>query len=102
MARSFVTEAVNITADEALESGVIEIVAADVPALLVSLHGRTIQLNGDLTVLETAGATVIERSMSARQKLLKVLANPNLAYILMTNSVLSRSGRFCKSEKLMR
>ena len=83
VARSFVTEAVNLTAAEALEQGVIEIIAPNLPALLDSLQGRQVKLDGKDLVLDTAGADVIEKKMSTRQKLLKALANPNLAYILM-------------------
>jgi len=83
VARSFVTEALNLTAAEALEQGVIEIIAANVPALLDSLQGRSVMVDGEMMVLETAEAGIVEHDMSPRQKLLKVLVNPNLAYILM-------------------
>ncbi len=83
VARSFVTEALNLTAAEALEQGIIEIIASNVPALLDSLQGRTVMVDGEETVLETTGADIVEKDMSPRQKFLKVLANPNLAYILM-------------------
>jgi membrane-bound serine protease (ClpP class) len=83
VARAFVTEAINLTAAEAKEAGVIEILAADLPALLDSLQGRAVDLESESTVLETAGAEVVVKEMSSRQRLLKALANPNLAYILM-------------------
>jgi membrane-bound serine protease (ClpP class) len=83
MARSFVTKAVNLTAAEALEEGIIEIIAPDIPALLDSLQGRSVTLDGESVVLQTAGADISERNLSPRQKVLKALANPNLAYILM-------------------
>ncbi len=40
-------------------------------------------VDGEVTVLETAEADIIQRDLSSRQKFLKALANPNLAYILM-------------------
>lgn len=83
VARSFVTEALNLTASEALEQGVIEIIASGLPALLDSLQGRSVTVDGETMVLETADADIVERNMSSRQKFLKALANPNLAYILM-------------------
>jgi len=83
IARSFVTEALNLTAAEALEKGVIEIIATNLSALLDSLQGRSVILDGEEIVLETAGAAFVQRKMSSRQKVLKALANPNLAYILM-------------------
>jgi len=83
IARSFVMEAVNLTAAEALEKGVIEIIAPHLPALLDSLQGRSVMVAGEVKVLETAEAEIIQQDMSSRQKFLKTLANPNLAYILM-------------------
>lgn len=82
-ARAFVTRATNLTADEALARNVIDLVAASVPALLDSLQGRTVTAAGREVVLQTADAVIEVREMSARQRFLKALADPNLAYILM-------------------
>ncbi|MBU8871161.1 MAG: nodulation protein NfeD [Gemmatimonadales bacterium] len=83
MARSFVEQAVNLTAAEALEHSVIDIIAPNLPALLDSLQGRTVHIQEKPRTLETAGARLIEHQLSPRQKFLKRLADPNLAYILM-------------------
>jgi membrane-bound serine protease (ClpP class) len=83
VARAFVTEALNLTADEALAEGVIEIIALNLAALTDSLEGRTVTVAGVEVVLELAGSTVTDHDPSPRQKFLKRLADPNLAYILM-------------------
>ena len=83
IARAFVEEALNLTAAEAHEAGIIEFMVSDVSALLDSLQGRVVQIRGEDRTLETADARVIEHEMSARQKFLKQLADPNVAYILM-------------------
>ena len=75
-ARLFVTEALNLTADEALAKGVIDLIAADVPALLDSLRSRG-------TVPSDEPVELVEVEPGLRQRLLKVLADPNVAYILM-------------------
>jgi membrane-bound serine protease (ClpP class) len=78
-----VREAVNLTAEDALEIGVIEIVATDVEDLLEQLDGRTVKLDtGELT-LATEGLIVDRREPDWRSDLLSVIANPNVAYILM-------------------
>lgn len=82
-ARRFVTEALNLTAREALAAGVIDLVAADLPALLDSLRGRIIVADGDTVFVPDEPLTAVTRDLSTRQKLLKALADPNLAYILM-------------------
>ncbi len=81
-----VREAVSLTADEALEQGVIEFVAADVPALLEAIDGYT-TVPKDLT-LQTAGVPVHEVDMGWAQGFLHLLANPNIAYVLMTLGIL--------------
>jgi membrane-bound serine protease (ClpP class) len=83
LARRMVTEAVNLTADEARAEGLIDVVAPTLPALLDSLQGRRVQVGTDEIELQLSGAELVERPMGMRQRLLKSLANPNLAYILM-------------------
>lgn len=83
LARSFVTEAANVTAEEALGRGLIDFLAADLPALLDSLGGRQVRMGQRLVTLDEGPATVVHKDMGPRQKLLKALANPNVAYVLM-------------------
>ena len=83
VARAFVETAVNVTAAEAVEQDIIDLVADDVGALLEQVHGMTVTVDGKEQVLDTADATVVEFDMSPRQKLLKRLADPNVAYVLM-------------------
>ncbi len=83
LARRFVTEALNLTATEAREAGMIDVVAPTTAALLDSLDGRTVTLSAGERTLALAGAQVEERPMGTRRSLLKLLANPNVAYILM-------------------
>jgi len=83
VARAFVTEARNLTAEEALAQGIIEVIAPHLAALTDSLEGRTVTVAGQDVVLELTDCTVIDHDLSPRQKFLKRLADPNLAYILM-------------------
>ena len=83
LARAFVEEARNVTAEEALAEGVIEYVSPDVHELLKTLDGTTVEVAGHEHTFATADAEIVERDMSARQKLLRRLADPNVAYILM-------------------
>ena len=82
LVRSFVEKALNITAEEAYAQGVIEILAPTVAALLDSLDGRQVMVDGEETILATAEATLAVQPMSPRLKFLKHLVNPNLAYLL--------------------
>jgi membrane-bound serine protease (ClpP class) len=78
-----VREAVSLPADEALELKVVDLVAADLDDLLRQLDGRVVKMNGQTVTLDTANA-VIERVMPDwRSRLLAVIGDPGIAYILM-------------------
>ncbi len=79
-----VREASSLSAEEALKQGIIEIIAADVPELLRQLDGRVLQMDdGRKLKLATQGMTVVAISPDWRQKILSVLTNPAVAYILL-------------------
>ncbi len=82
-AEDSVTEAASITAGEALQRGVIDLIAGDVPALLKALDGREVALSDGKTVLATLGLTVDRVEMDWRTSLLAVLTNPLVAYGLL-------------------
>ena len=79
-----VERSVSITADEAVEIGVVDLKAHNRADLLEKLDGREIKRGSGLTfTLQTKGARVVELDESARDRILRTLANPNIAYILM-------------------
>ncbi len=82
-AEDAVRKSVSITETEALKLGVIDLVAKDVTALLTEIDGRKVTTVTGEHVLNTAGAKVVEREMSVRNKILDLISNPNVAYILM-------------------
>lgn len=82
-AEKAVREAVNITAEEALELGVIDLIAEDRTDLMEKLHGRTLEVSGAELTLDTRGAEVTEVEMGLRHRVLNAISNPNVAYILM-------------------
>jgi membrane-bound serine protease (ClpP class) len=85
LAEEAVLESRSFTADEALEAGLIDILAANVPDLLEELDGREVAREGrDVVILQTAEARVETLEMSGFQKFLSTIAHPNIAYILMT------------------
>jgi len=82
VAASFVTNAVSITATDALDDGVIEYVAPSVMDLLGQLDGAKVRLgNGQEVTLHTAGAQLQPESMGAFVGFLHSLLDPNLAFI---------------------
>lgn len=71
------------TAEEALGLKVIDLIAESQTALLAQLDGRRVTVGDAKWTLATKDAVVTLKVMTARQQLLQVLANPNIAYILM-------------------
>ncbi len=83
LAEQGVTEARSWTASEALEDGLIDLIADDATAFLEALDGRTVRrIDGEEVVLSTRGATVIETDLTLRDRALSVIANPSLAILL--------------------
>jgi membrane-bound serine protease (ClpP class) len=87
-AESAVRDAVNITADEALSIGVIDVEAPDLETLLQEINGRTVQLESGPFVLNTAGATTDDLDMSFIEEFLQLLADPTIAYLLISLGLL--------------
>lgn len=82
-AEAAVREAVNLTASEALEQNVIDLMANSVGDLLEQVHGHTVKMDTGKRVLNTQNLQVIEVKPDWRSQLLSVITNPNIAYILM-------------------
>jgi membrane-bound serine protease (ClpP class) len=85
-AEKAVRESVSLTAEEALEQGVIEFVASDLPSLLEAIDGYVTEPKG--LTLHTAGAPVEEVQMGWIARFLHAIANPDIAYILLTVGIL--------------
>jgi membrane-bound serine protease (ClpP class) len=87
LAEEMVRDATNVTAAEALEEGLIDIVAADTEDLLEQLDGFKVQ-GPKATTLDTAGLTVDERDMPIQYEALQIIVNPNVAFLLILAGVI--------------
>jgi membrane-bound serine protease (ClpP class) len=82
-----VRESVNVSAEEALQLKVVDLVAPDLQTLLRDIDGREVQLASGPRVLRTAGKPVETVEMGFLERLLHLLSDPTIAYILMTVGV---------------
>jgi len=84
MAEDAVRKSLSYTEKESLQGGIIDLVAKDEEEIINALDGKTIhRFNGEETVLHLKQQPVIDVPMSARQKFLLTISNPNFAYILL-------------------
>lgn len=82
-AEQAVREAVSLSAQEALKLNVIEVIATDVPQLLKQLDGRELTVLGVERRLATGAAEVIEYQPDWRTRILVVITDPTIAYLLL-------------------
>jgi membrane-bound serine protease (ClpP class) len=82
-AEDAVRQSVSITETEALRNKVIDIIAPNITSLVKAMDNKTVDLVIGKRTLKTAGAEVVMLKMGFRDKILGIISNPNIAYILM-------------------
>ncbi|MCB8965586.1 MAG: nodulation protein NfeD [Ardenticatenaceae bacterium] len=82
LAEEMIEDARAVTADEALEIGLIDVVAVDIPDLLRQLDGRVVLVDGSEVALATAVARQQPFAMNFLEQILQMLANPLLVSVL--------------------
>ncbi len=78
-----VRESISSTETEALKDSVIDLIAKDLKDLLDKIDGRKVQINSEEKILRTKDAKVKFVEMNWREKLLALISDPNIAYILL-------------------
>ncbi|MGO9414669.1 MAG: NfeD family protein [Syntrophobacteraceae bacterium] len=78
-----VSKSVSATAEEAFKLNVIDLVADNLPALIKRLDGWHLQRGAASVVLKTNGVEQRTISPSLQNDILRIISNPNLAYILL-------------------
>jgi membrane-bound serine protease (ClpP class) len=82
-AEKAVRSAVSLPADEAVKIKVADLIATDLPDLLKKIDGRSFELQGAKQVLHTGGAALVNYEPDWRSRLLAVITDPSIAYVLM-------------------
>lgn len=89
LAEKAVTESLSFSAGEALKNGLIDLVSPSFDDLVTKLDGReVVRFDGSKTTLKLAPLSVVEIEPTAAERFLSVLANPNVAYLLMALGML--------------
>jgi membrane-bound serine protease (ClpP class) len=82
-AEKAVREAATLTDTEARDQHVIDLIAADLPDLLRQIDGRTVRVDSHDVTLHTRGLAVATVAPNWRAKILAVITDPNIAYLLL-------------------
>ncbi len=83
-----VRRSISITDKEALEKDVIDIIATDVSDLLKQANGREVDVGSAKRTLDFDGVSILHFEMGLKQKVINILADPNIAYLLMMAGIL--------------
>lgn len=87
LAEATIETAKAVSANEALEVGLVDCVATDLPDLLDQLDGFEVQMADGPLTLETSGAVAEPVEASFIEQLLAMLINPNIVFLLLTIGV---------------
>jgi len=93
-AEEAVRESVSITADEAVASHVVDLVATDLADLLEKINGETVSTASGERQLATKGAEIRQVSMSLPQRILHAIVDPNIAYLLLIIGIIGLVAEF--------
>ncbi len=93
-AEAAVRRSVSLPALEAAEQGVVDLVAADLGALMQALEGREVVTVSGARVLRTAGATTESCDMTLLETVAHGLVDPNIAYVLLSLGTIALVAEF--------
>jgi membrane-bound serine protease (ClpP class) len=82
-AEDAVRKSISATETEALKENVIDLVSKDLNSLLADIDGRKVKTVMGEKVLSTKNAAVVREEMGFRHRILNLISDPNIAYILM-------------------
>lgn len=82
-AEEAVRKSVSITEREALKLKVIDLVAPDLRTLLEEIDQKAVETSVGKRIIKTSGIPIRHKEMGLRYKILNLISNPNVAYILM-------------------
>jgi membrane-bound serine protease (ClpP class) len=87
LAEAAIESASAASSTEALEAGLVDRIARDVPDLLRQIDGLTVEVDGQARLLKTAWAFPQAISQTLTEQLLQILTNPNIVLLLMSVGV---------------
>ncbi len=87
LAQDTIMNAVAVSSSEAMQAGMIDIIATDLNDLVRQLDGFTVQVNSQPVTLHTANASLEPINISFIEQLLLIVTDPNIVFLLITIGV---------------
>ena len=89
--QQMIEENLSLTANEALEENVIDIVVNDMDTLIFALNRRIVEINGERTAINVPPSAVnVENvEMSFQEQFIQFLSSPDIAYLLVSGGLLA-------------
>lgn len=81
--RNAVREGESLSSSEALEIGVIDLIAENPQQLLAMIDGKSVRLPNGQAEINTKGMTIEVVEIDWKTQLLSIISDPNIAYILL-------------------
>lgn len=82
-AEQAVRTSASLDAENAVKMEVCDILAENLADLLEKIDGRSVELQEGMAVLDTRGRSTTKIDMTFKERLLLLLTNPNIAYVLL-------------------
>jgi len=82
-AEDAVRKSISSTETEALQLKVIDIITKDINSLLADIDGKKVRTVSGEKILSTGNASVVREELGLRHRILNLISDPNVAYILM-------------------
>jgi membrane-bound serine protease (ClpP class) len=89
VAADMVLESVSLTAREALDRGVIDTIAPDLPSLVKWMDGRKVKVGASQVILDLERYEIRRFEMSPRLRALHFISRPDVAYMMLTLGILA-------------
>jgi membrane-bound serine protease (ClpP class) len=86
-AEAAVRDATSASATEAVELGVVDLVAADLESLLLAIEGREVLIDGEVVTLEVVGAPRVSNGLNVYERVLNLLSDPIIISLLLVAGI---------------
>jgi membrane-bound serine protease (ClpP class) len=81
---STVRDAASSPASQAVAQGAVDGIAQSLDEVLAFANGREVEINGSPVTIDVQGATAVERAMNPLQDVIRLLGDPNIAFLLFS------------------